>query len=120
MATRGQDQCGHILAGLPHLRYHVKTADPGQHDIQDHDVEGGRFGLQPFKRGFAGVHQLHLIAFRFQVESQSFSEVLLVFNYQHSVHFVVLAHLLNFTIGSCRMKVLPRPGPSLSAQARPP
>ena len=41
-------------------------------------------------------------------------EMLFVFHYQHA------AHLVNFTIGSCKMNVLPRPGPSLSAHARPP
>src|SRR5580658_605311 len=114
MATRGEHERGHELAGFPHLRDDAESVDAREHDVQDHDVEGSGLGLQLFERGFAGIYQLDLVAFGFQVKTKAFGEVLFVFHDENSAHFV------NFTMGSCKMKVLPRPGPSLSAQARPP
>ena len=40
-----------------------------------------RFRLQRFERGFAGIHQLHLVTFGFQVEAQPLGEMLLVFHH---------------------------------------
>ena len=79
----------------------------GQHDIQDHQIEPRRSGLENFERGFTRIHNFHLVAFRLQVETQAFGQVLLVFHHQNPIHFAT---------GNCRVKVLPRPGPSLSAQ----
>ena len=68
-------------------------------------------GGSRLERRFAGVDHLHLVALGLQVEAQPFGEVLLVFDDQNAAHLA---------IGSCSTNVLPRPGPSLSAQARPP
>jgi len=69
------------LPGLPHLGNDVKPADSGQHHVENDDIEGLRFGFQFFERRFARIHQLHLIAFSFQVKAEAFGEVLLVLDY---------------------------------------
>ena len=63
------------------------------------------------ERRLPGFRHLHLVALGFEVETQSFGQVPLVFHHQNAVHLAT---------GNCSTNVLPCPGPSLSAQARPP
>ena len=92
-------------------RITVKPSLPGSMTSSTTTSNCAGAGQQPFERGLPGLHHFHLIALGFQIETQALGQVLLVFDYQNSAHLA---------IGSCSTKVLPCPGPSLSAQARPP
>src|ERR1017187_8860538 len=111
MAARGEHQGWNELTGLTQLGHYREAVDAGQHDIEDHHVESRGLAFEQRQRGFPGVHQLHFPAFRLQIEAQAAGQVLLVFHHENAGHLAT---------GSCSTKVLPRPGPSLSAQARPP
>src|SRR6476620_2532144 len=111
MAARGQHQCGNELPRIPHFRHDGKSVLAGKHHIEYDDIEAGGSSFQNVEGRFAGIGHLDLMAFGFQVEAQAVGKVQLVFHYQDATHL---------DIGSCSTKVLPRPGPSLSAQARPP
>ena len=115
MAARGQHQRRNELPGLAQLGDHREAVDARQHHVQHHHVERAGAGLSSsVQRGFARFHHFHLVAFGFQIEAQPIGQVVLVFDDQNA------CSSLHRTGGSCRTKVLPRPGPSLSAHARPP
>ena len=96
--------------GAAQLGDHLEAVLAGQHDIEDYQVEARGAGLESIERGFARVRHVYLVAFRFQVEAQAFGQVLLIFHYEDARHLAS---------GNCRTKVLPRPGPSLSAHTLP-
>ena len=111
MAARGQHQSGNELPRVAQFPHHREPVLAGQHHIQHHHVEPLRARQQPFERRFPRLHHFHPIALGFQVETQALGQVHFVFHYQDSAHLA---------IGNCSAKVLPCPGPSLSAQTRPP
>ena len=111
MAACRKDQSRDEVAGLPQLRHHREAVFAGQHHVQDHYVEGGRTPCQQIDGGLPGLHRDYLVAFGFEVKAQAVGQVPLVFYHQNTAHGKA---------GSSSTKVLPRPGPSLSAQARPP
>src|SRR5579871_199446 len=111
MIARRQHQGRNELPALPELRHHRKSVLARQHHVQHHHVEGRIGRGQDFQRRLPGIGHMHLVAIRFQVETQPVGKVLLVFYDKDSAHLA---------IGNCSTNTLPRPGPGLSAQARPP
>ena len=82
-----------------------------QHDIQDHHIDRWRSPLNSSSAASPESTTCDLITFGFQIEAQAFGQVLLILHDQNASHLAT---------GNCSTNVLPRPGPSLSAQARPP
>ena len=89
----------------------MKPSLPGSMTSSTRTSKAGPPPQEQLQRRLAGAHHLHRVAFRLEIEPQSLGQVLLVFHHQYSRHFA---------IGNSTTNVLPRPGPSLSAQARPP
>ena len=72
---------------------------------------------EPLEGSFAGVDDLGRVTLGFEIEAEAFRQVLFVFNDQHALRGT--GHARD-TFGSQSVNVLPRPGPSLSANALPP
>src|SRR5262249_29552873 len=89
---------------------HREPVFAGQHDVEDDQVKILRSAGQYLESGLACVGQIHLVAFRFQVEAQTRGEMLLVLDDQDPAHAYC-----GGPPGSCNMKVLPMPVPWLSA-----
>ena len=70
-------------------------------------------GKELRERRFARVDHLDVVVLGDQVEPQAFGEMLLVFDDQDPAHG-------GGNSGNCTVNVLPRPGPSLSANTLPP
>src|ERR1035438_4010894 len=111
MTARGQHQGRNKLPRPPQFAHHGEPILAGQHDVQHHHVEARSVGQQLFERRLPGLHHFHLIALGLQIKTQALGQVQFVFHYEDSAHLA---------IGSWSAKVLPCPGPSLSAQTRPP
>ena len=111
VSARGQDQRRHELTGMAHVRNHFEAALARQHHIEHDDIEILRRRQKQRQCRFTAVDYVDLIAFGFQIEAQAVGQMLLVFHYENAAHFA---------IGNCSVNVLPCPGPSLSAHARPP
>ena len=90
-----------------------EPVDARQHHVEDDQIEAGRVGRQPRERLFAGVDHLDVVLLGLEVEAQAVGEVLLVFD--DRIRLIAAADS-----GSCTVNVLPRPGPSLSANTLPP
>ena len=111
----GQQHHRHELARGAQPPHHLEAVEAGQHDVQQDDVEPTRAGpgRDEALQGHLAV-LLHLggEAFRLEVQLEAPGEVLLVFDDEDAAHVAFS--------GSSRVKVLPRPAPRLSANARPP
>src|SRR5688572_20838312 len=70
------------------------------------------WGQQLLDRSLSVVDHFDIVPFGFEVEPQAIRQMLLVFHYEDAAHCCAS--------GSCRVNVLPRPFPSLSAKALPP
>ena len=111
----GQQHHRHELPRRAQPPHHLEAVESGQHDIEQDDVEpctvGGR--VNEALQGHRAV-LLHLggETLRLEIELQAPGEVFLVFDDEDAAH--------DAFSGSSRVKVLPRPAPRLSANARPP
>ena len=76
---------------------------------------------EQFERSFACLGDLNGMVLGFKVETQPVGQVPLIFNNQNVAHECCREFEGRATeAGSSRVNVLPWPGPSLSANARPP
>ena len=112
-AARGQDQHGHVLPASPQFCGDGKAVDARQHHVEHHKVVAARLLRQPLQGVLARFGQLDLVLVGLEVEAQPVSQVPFVFDDEDAAHDVD-------AIGSCTVNVLPRPGPSLSANTVPP
>src|SRR5579883_560121 len=111
MAARSEHQGRDELAGAAELLDNGKAVLAGQHHVQNEEI-GRLSAIEEAGQGvLAGRRDLHRIAFFFQVVAQAVGQVLLVLHHQDARHHFA---------GNSRINVLPRPGPSLSTQTRPP
>ena len=109
----GQQHHGHELPGRAQAPHDLEAVEAGQHDVEQDDVEAPGPGPdQPLQGGGAILLHLGGEALRLQVQLQAAGQVLLVFDDEDAAH--------DAFSGSSRVKVLPRPAPRLSANARPP
>jgi hypothetical protein len=82
-----QHQDGNELLGGSKLRHDGKSVLPGQHHVEDDEIEmGAAMPEEALERPFSGIDDLGLKAFRFEVEAQSFGEVQLVFDDEYALH----------------------------------
>ncbi len=111
MCARSEHQGGDELTTGAQLGHHRETVFARQHDVKHQQIEIAGFRQKQLERGLTRVHHLGAVTLGLQIEAQAIGQVLFVFDHQDAAHLAT---------GSCRMKVLPCPGPSLSAHARPP
>src|ERR1051325_6758729 len=109
MAARRQHEGWNEVSFLAHGGHDRETVDARQHNIEHHDIE--RRGPKQVECGLSRIRDVHLVTLELEVEAQPVGQVLFVFHDQNAAHL---------EIGNWSTNVLPRPGPSLSAQARPP
>ena len=85
--------------------------------IVEHDQRvGARVRRDARERVLAGLGEVDLVSLGFQVEAQPVREVGFVLDDEDAAHDPVPAA----AVGSCTVKVVPWPGPSLSANTVPP
>ena len=112
-ATGGEHQDRHELSGAPQTGHHAEAIDARQHHVEDHEVEAGGIGGKLGQRRLPGIDDLDVVLLGDQVEAEPLGDVLLVFDDENTAH-------CGGNTGSCTVNVLPRPGPSLSANTLPP
>ncbi len=93
---------------MPQLGDHREAVLARQHHIQHHQVEAALPVRQQPERALTAVDDFHVVALGFEIEAQPRGQVLLVFYNQYPAH-------CGGAMGSCRVNVLPRPAPGLSA-----
>ena len=87
-----------------------------QHDVEHDEIEPrSARAEQSLERAFAGLDDLGVVPFGFEVEPQPFGEVQLVFDDEDALHVRLPA-----PSAAASVSVLPCPAPALSANARPP
>ena len=106
----GQYQYGNELAGVAQFGDDRESVFAWQHHVEHHQVEPAPRVHKRLERAFAGVDDFHFVALGLEIEAQAGGEVLLILNNQDSAHVYC-----GGAVGSCRVKVLPRPAPWLSA-----
>ena len=118
----GQQHHRHELPRRAQPPHHLEAVEAGQHDVEQDDIEPARAGGGPDEalQGHLAV-LLHLggEALRLEVQLEAAGQVLLVFDDEDAARDAVGGSHHAFS-GSSRVKVLPRPAPRLSANARPP
>jgi hypothetical protein len=97
---------------LAELGGHRKAIAPRQHHVEHHEIDA-RVGREPVEGRLAGGGGLRDVPLGFEVEAEAVGQVLFVFDDEDAAHAAG-------SRGSCSVKVLPWPGPSLSANTRPP
>jgi hypothetical protein len=81
----GEDQDRHVVARGARAARDLEARLPGQHHVQDHQVEWGR-DLHALGCATSICQHLHLVALRLEVVGQAFGEMRLVFDDQHARH----------------------------------
>ena len=115
-AAGRKDQHRHELPGLTQLRNDGEAVLARQHDIQHHEIEAAVGGVgQLLERRLAGLDDLDPVSLGLEVEAQPLGQMLLVLDDQDPRRTHARA-----ARGNSSVKVLPRPAPWLSANARPP
>ena len=101
------------MAKAPQFGRDHEAVHAWQHHVEHHEVVELRLRRNPLERVLAGFGEIDLVFVRFKVEAQAGSQVELVFDDEDAAHDAEVS-------GSCTVKVVPRPGPSLSAKTVPP
>ena len=108
------------FASLAHARGHLEAVQPGQHHVEDHEVEAAAPpGLGEAREGLGAVaRHLDLVALDLEVELDPGGEVLLVLDDEDARHRQRLGGASRRP-GRVMVKVEPRSGPALSAMTVP-
>ena len=101
------------MAEPPQFGRHRVAVDAGQHHVEHHEVVQLRLRGNPLQRVFAGLGEIDLVLVGFEIEAEAGRQVEFVLHDEDSAHEAEVS-------GSCTVKVVPRPGPSLSAKTVPP
>jgi hypothetical protein len=72
----GEQQDRHVVAASPHMAQHVHAVAPGQHPVENEQIEGR--GLHLGQRAVAGVRRRHLPAFEAQAFGHGIAGLLFV------------------------------------------
>ena len=116
--ARREHEHRHELLGGAQLGHDREAVLARQHDVEHDEVELAVVTAeQPLESGLAGVDDLDGKAFRFEVEPQPLGQVQFVLDDEHALRRRAHAAV---ALGRRSVNVLPRPGPLLSANARPP
>ena len=123
-AARGEHEDRHVLPGGAQLRRRFEAILAGEHDVEDDDVHGHLLIDEQRQRLLAVAGDRHLVPLGLEVEAQPVGDVRLVLHDEDAAHAdfgcSATASALPAKRGSSRVKVAPRPSPSLWANTRPP
>src|SRR5579864_4562597 len=119
--ARRQHQYGNIVARGSQLRDHAEPVFPRQHDVEHDGVKLFFLLQQLVSRRSPIAHHFRRIPFGFEIEAQSLRQVRFILHYQNPAHGFDLGVTVRESIrGSSITTVVPRPSPSLTANAVPP
>src|SRR5258708_40354790 len=101
---------------------HLKSVNAGQHDVEYEKVERRFIASEERQRLLTRFSNGDFKAFGFQIETQSFREMLFIFNDQDAGHtgMLLFTEFADKSLATSTVKGLPWPAPALSAYARPP